>query len=170
MMCQFLLHSKVNQLYKYMYLLFFRFFSHIGHYRVLNSVPCPYQLSILYIVMCVCQSQSSNVSLAHPFAFVVKTKQLNSNGNNPLYFLTTVCFLHVRLYFCFVNKYICYSLRNSHVHKCRITLEKNFPSRVDSEISSPMICFPKILLQEQGNYFLSVFFNIEFGDKRKFTL
>ena len=31
--CQFLLSSKVNQLYIYIYLLFFGLFSHIGHYR-----------------------------------------------------------------------------------------------------------------------------------------
>ena len=31
-------YTTVNQLY--IYLLFFRFFSHIGHYRVLNRAPC----------------------------------------------------------------------------------------------------------------------------------
>ena len=31
-------YNEVNQLY--IYWLFFRFFSHIGHYRVLNRVPC----------------------------------------------------------------------------------------------------------------------------------
>ena len=35
MLCYFLLYSKVNQLYVYIYPLFFRFFSHIGHSRVL---------------------------------------------------------------------------------------------------------------------------------------
>ena len=43
MSCQFLLYSKVNQLYRYIYPLFFRFFSHIGHYRVLSRVPCAIQ-------------------------------------------------------------------------------------------------------------------------------
>ena len=43
--------------------IFFRFFSHIGHYRVLSRIPCAYQLSILYIVVCICQSQSPNLSL-----------------------------------------------------------------------------------------------------------
>ena len=37
------MHSKVNQLYIYTYPLFLRFFSHIGHYRVLNRVPCAIQ-------------------------------------------------------------------------------------------------------------------------------
>ena len=37
------MHSKVNQLYKYMYPLFLKFFSHIGHYRVLGRVPCVIQ-------------------------------------------------------------------------------------------------------------------------------
>ena len=43
------------------YISFFRFFSHVGHYRVFSRFPCvtvgPCQLSILYIVLCMCQSQ-----------------------------------------------------------------------------------------------------------------
>ena len=35
--------QKVTQLYIYMYPLFFRFFSHIGHYRILGRVPCAVQ-------------------------------------------------------------------------------------------------------------------------------
>ena len=39
--------SKVNQLYICIYVniypLFFRYFSHIGHYRVLSRVPCAIQ-------------------------------------------------------------------------------------------------------------------------------
>ena len=57
MMCQFLLYSRMNQLYIHIYPLFFRFFSHIGHYRVLSRVPCAIeQLLIsylLYIQQCV---------------------------------------------------------------------------------------------------------------------
>ena len=41
MLCQFLLYSKVNQLY--IYQLFSRFYSYIGHYRVLSRVPCAIQ-------------------------------------------------------------------------------------------------------------------------------
>ena len=36
--CQFLLYNKVNQLYVYIYPLFFRLFSHIAHFRVLSRV------------------------------------------------------------------------------------------------------------------------------------
>ena len=35
----FQMYSKVNQLCIYIYPLFIRFFSHIGHYRVLSRVP-----------------------------------------------------------------------------------------------------------------------------------
>ena len=52
MLCQFQLYSKVNQLYVYIYPLFFRFFSHIGHYRVLSRVPCAillYSRSLLFV-------------------------------------------------------------------------------------------------------------------------
>ena len=65
--CQFQVYSKVNQLHIYIYPFFFRFLSHVGHYRVLSRVPvllvgC-YQLAILYIVVSICQSQSYNLSL-----------------------------------------------------------------------------------------------------------
>ena len=43
-----------NQLYTYIYPLFFRFFSHISHYRVFSRAPCVIQsviISILYIVV-----------------------------------------------------------------------------------------------------------------------
>ena len=43
MLCEFQVYSKVNQLYVYMYTLFFRFFSHLGHYRGLSRVPCAVQ-------------------------------------------------------------------------------------------------------------------------------
>ena len=46
MLCYFQVNNKVNQLYIYIYiypLFFFRFFSHIDHYRVLGRVPCAIQ-------------------------------------------------------------------------------------------------------------------------------
>ena len=45
---QFLQYSKVNQLYLHIYLLFFRFFSRIGHYRVLRSTPCGIQQVLVW--------------------------------------------------------------------------------------------------------------------------
>ena len=51
MLCWFLLHSRMNQLYIYIYPLFFRFFSHIGHYTVLSRVPCAIQkVLIIYFI------------------------------------------------------------------------------------------------------------------------
>ena len=52
MLCQFLLNSKVNQLYVYIYPLFFGFLSHLGHHRALSRVPCAIQqvlISYLFI-------------------------------------------------------------------------------------------------------------------------
>ena len=43
MLCQFLLYIKVNHLYVYIYPLFFRFPSHLGHHRALSRVPCAIQ-------------------------------------------------------------------------------------------------------------------------------
>ena len=39
MLCYFQMYSKMNPLYIYVYLFFFRFFSHIAYYRVLSRVP-----------------------------------------------------------------------------------------------------------------------------------
>ena len=55
----------MSQLYVYIYSFFFRFFPHIGYYRVLRRIPCAIQwvlvgASVLYIVVkvkllsCVC--------------------------------------------------------------------------------------------------------------------
>ena len=55
MLCQFLLNSKVNQLYLYIYLLFFRFPSRSVEHRALSTVPCAVQQVIIsylfYIVL-----------------------------------------------------------------------------------------------------------------------
>ena len=51
------MYSKVIQLYVYIYSFFFRFFSLIGNYRILSSVPCAIQLVLVsylfYIQQCV---------------------------------------------------------------------------------------------------------------------
>ena len=43
MLCQFQVYSKVVRFYIYMYLFFFKFFSHLGYYRILSRVPCAIQ-------------------------------------------------------------------------------------------------------------------------------
>ena len=43
MLCQFQVYSKLIQLYVYIYPFFFRFFSHVGYYRLLSRVPCAVQ-------------------------------------------------------------------------------------------------------------------------------
>ena len=43
MLCYFQVYSKMVQLYIHIYPLFFRFFSHIGYYRMLSRVPCAIQ-------------------------------------------------------------------------------------------------------------------------------
>ena len=94
MLCLFLLYRKVNQLCIDMYPLFFRFFPYRALQSIEQSFLCyrvgPYQLSILYIVVCICQSQSPNLS-----------PLLSPLGNHKFVF-----------YICdsisvFVNKFIC---------------------------------------------------------------
>ena len=56
MLCQFQVYSKVIQLCIYIYLFFFRFFFHIGYYRVLSRVPCAIQqvlVDYLLYIQCV---------------------------------------------------------------------------------------------------------------------
>ena len=36
------------QLYIYMYLFFFKFFSHLGYYRIPSRVPCAIQQALVY--------------------------------------------------------------------------------------------------------------------------
>ena len=43
------MYSKVIQLYIYMYLFFFKFFSQLGCYRIVSRVPCAVQYSLLVI-------------------------------------------------------------------------------------------------------------------------
>ena len=43
MLCPFQVYSRVIQLCIYKYLSFFKFFSHIGYYRILSRVPCTTQ-------------------------------------------------------------------------------------------------------------------------------
>ena len=47
MLCQFLLNSKVNLLYVYIYHLFLGFPSHLGHHSLLSRVPCAVQLVLI---------------------------------------------------------------------------------------------------------------------------
>ena len=57
MLCYFLLYSKVNQLYVYIYSLFFGFPFHLGHRRALSRVPCAIQQVLisylLYTQQCI---------------------------------------------------------------------------------------------------------------------
>ena len=45
------MYSKVIQLYIHMYLFFFKFFSHLGYYRILGRVPLLYSRSLLVIYL-----------------------------------------------------------------------------------------------------------------------
>ena len=88
------MYSKVNQLYIYIYPLFFGFLSHLGHHRALSRVPCAipsHYLPILYIASIVYICQSPSPSSSHP-------------SLPPWY--PYVCSLCLCLYFCFANKTI----------------------------------------------------------------
>ena len=97
MLCQFLLYSEVNQLYVYIYPLFFVFPSHIGHQRTLSRVPYAIQQVLIsylfYTYYCI-----------------------HVNPNLPIH--PTPCFpswcpyfcsLCLCLYFCLANRFISWS-------------------------------------------------------------
>ena len=78
--CVFQVYNKVSQLYVYIYPHCFRFFSHIDpEYQVESLVlDSKFLLVIYHIVVCICQSQSFNLSLLtsltpgnHKFIFYI---------------------------------------------------------------------------------------------------
>ena len=90
MLCQFLPYSKVNH-YTYTYVHCFRFCPRIGHYRVLSRVSSlcytvgSYYISVLCIVVCICQSRYPNVSL-HPHLSPLGNHTLGSTSMTQLLF------------------------------------------------------------------------------------
>ena len=52
MLCQFQVYSKVNQVHTHTHI-FFRFFSIIGHYKILSMVPCAIAGPCLFYIQCV---------------------------------------------------------------------------------------------------------------------
>ena len=54
MLCQFLLYNKVNQLYVYIYLLFFQILFPYRSSQVLNRVPCALQLVLTSYLFYIC--------------------------------------------------------------------------------------------------------------------
>ena len=65
-LCWFPRYSRVIQLYMYMCLFFFRFFPYRSSQNIKQNFLCytvgPCWLSILYIVVCICQFHTSNLS------------------------------------------------------------------------------------------------------------
>ena len=61
MLHSFQVYSKMIQLYIDMHLFFFKFFSHLGQYRILSKVPCAAQQ-----VLVGCVFEDSSVYLSIP--------------------------------------------------------------------------------------------------------
>ena len=96
MFCQFLLYSKVNQLYVFKYPLFFVFPSNLGHHRALSRVPHAIQqvlISYLFYTQyqqCIYVNPNLPIHPTLPFT--------------PWY--PYICSLRLCLYFFFVNKIV----------------------------------------------------------------
>ena len=84
----FVLYCKVDQLYTYP--LFFRLFSHLGHYRVMSSLCYAALLSILYTVVCICQCQIPSLS-----------PHFSPDNHKSIFYICD----------CFINKFICASFK-----------------------------------------------------------
>ena len=106
MLCQFLLYSKVNQLYVYVYPLFFGFPSHLGHHRALSRVPCAIQQVLISYLF---YTQYQQCRYVNPSLPIHPTTPLP-----PWY--PYVCSLHLYLYFCFVNKIIYTNFFRFHIY------------------------------------------------------
>ena len=113
MMCQFLLYSKVNQLYIYIHPLFFGFPSHLGHHRALSRVPCAIQQVLIsylfYTQYQQCIYVNPNLPIHPTLVSVVYICQFQSpNSSHPRFppQYPYVCSLYLCLYFCFVNKIV----------------------------------------------------------------
>ena len=101
MLFQFLLQNKVDQLYVYIYPLFFVIsFPFRSWKRIQQSTLCytvvSHQLSALHILVYICQSQFSNSF--HPLSPLV---------------IHTFVSLHLCLHFCFADKFICITVLGS---------------------------------------------------------
>ena len=96
MLCQFLIYSRVNQLYVYIYPLFYGFPSHLGHHRALSRVPCAIQFSLIIYFIHNINSVYMSISISQ---FIPPPPCFP-----PQY--PYVCSLCLCLYFCFVNKII----------------------------------------------------------------
>ena len=68
-----LMYGKVIQLYIYMYLFFFKFFSHLGYYRILSNM----------LVICF---KYSSMYISAPNSQSVPTPQAFPAGNHKLFF------------------------------------------------------------------------------------
>ena len=75
MLCQFLLYSKVNQLYTYIYPLFFGFPSPLGHHRALSRVPCALQQVLISYLFYTQSQQCIYVNLNKVFIYQMFTKK-----------------------------------------------------------------------------------------------
>ena len=88
------MYSKVSQLYIHTDPPFYRFLSHTGHYRVLSLVPCALQQVLIsyhiYFIYSSMYTSTYTQLIPHPCWS----------------YCNHVCFLHLYLCLCFVNKLI----------------------------------------------------------------
>lgn len=74
LLCQLLLDSEMNQLYVHMCLLCFRFFSHVGHFRVSCRVPCAILQVLItylfYLQQCVYVDPGLPIYISLPYPLV----------------------------------------------------------------------------------------------------
>lgn len=83
--CQFLPYGKVNQLYVYIFALFFGFPSQISHHKALNRVPCPVQW-VQIIVSFI------HILFSFPFSISPSTVIAASHGRHLFNFLRNLHF------------------------------------------------------------------------------
>ena len=124
----------MNQLYIYIYLLFFKFFSHVDHYRVLSRVPCAMQWVLISYLFYNSNQLVSSVSQS----CLILCDPMNCSipGFLVLHYLTECAQTHVH--------WVSDAIQSSHPLYPLLLLPSVFPSiRVFSSESVLCIRWPK---------------------------
>ena len=102
------MYSKVNQLYIYPF--FFKFFSHVGHCRVLSRLPCPCYLAVLYVVVCICQFPPPNFIPSLSISPLVTTSLVLKSLSLFLFCESAFVLFFIRFHTLVISYDICLSL------------------------------------------------------------
>ena len=155
MLCQLQVYSKVSQTCIYIYLLFFGFFSHIIHYRVLSRVPCAGHQQVLLVTYSICNNECMSV----PFSQFIPPLFLYP-GNHKFVFYVC-CSISVLQISSFVQRLLLFFFEDSRLFFLLIvSLPPPLPPSMFSLIQKNHLIFLEVNFSEKKMY--TVFLNINY--------